>query len=115
MTSWGARSDRIAIVKYEDLLADAGIMLRKVLAQIAVNYQEQMLHSAVELCTFQRMRELEEQEDKTGAQPNPAVPFIRKGTAGQWREFLSPGQIDTVKRKYGELLIELGYETHDDW
>jgi hypothetical protein len=115
VTSWLAHSDRIAVVKFEDMLADVKTTLTSALTKASVNYQEKLIDPAVALCTFQKMRALEEEENKTGVQPNPAVPFIRKGTSGQWRELLTPGQIDTVKRKYGELLIRLGYETHFDW
>jgi len=40
---------------------------------------------------------------------------FRKGVIGGWRECLSPENSTLFKEVAGDLLIQLGYETKDDW
>lgn len=39
----------------------------------------------------------------------------RKGIAGDWRNYFTPRITDTFKECYGDLLIQLGYESSSDW
>ncbi len=39
----------------------------------------------------------------------------RKGIPGDWRNYFSPRVVDAFKKRYGPLLIQLGYETSDNW
>jgi hypothetical protein len=118
---WLAHSDRIAAVKYEDLLVDTRSVLDKTLERVRVTLDKDLIAYAADLCTFQWMHNLDRTRDIEGRADliipgaEPTIPFIRKGTSGQWKEFLSSAQIDVVKEKYGELLLRLGYETNFDW
>jgi hypothetical protein len=119
--SWLAHSDDIAMVKYEDLLADTRSVLAKTLERVQVAHDKNLVAYAADLCTFEWMHNLDRAKDiegradlmVQGADPN--IPFIRKGTSGQWKGLLSPAQIDVIKQKYGDLLLRLGYETSHDW
>jgi hypothetical protein len=42
-------------------------------------------------------------------------PTFRKGQIGKWREHFSKENIATCKRIFGQLLIDLGYETDLNW
>jgi hypothetical protein len=43
-------------------------------------------------------------------------PLFRKGIIGDWKNYIStPEAKDVVKEKWGDLLIDLGYETGYDW
>jgi hypothetical protein len=39
----------------------------------------------------------------------------RKGIAGDWRNHFTPRLKDAFKQRYGDLLIQLGYEQTSDW
>ena len=39
----------------------------------------------------------------------------RKGVAGDWRNYFGPKHIDVFKERFGDLLIQLGYETDTSW
>lgn len=39
----------------------------------------------------------------------------RKGIAGDWRNYFEPVHIAEFKRRYNDMLLELGYETDPDW
>ena len=39
----------------------------------------------------------------------------RKGVAGDWRNYFTPRVTKEFKQRYGDLLIELGYESSHDW
>ena len=39
----------------------------------------------------------------------------RKGIAGDWRNYFTPRVTEAFKERYGDLLIQLGYESSHDW
>lgn len=113
MGGWFERRNQIAFIRYEDLLADTRSVLAKALRQISADSREELLDSAVELGSFKRMHAME--RGNRASHGEPETRLARKGTSGQWRDYLSAAQIDIVKRKYGALLIKLGYESNHDW
>lgn len=121
VTSWLSHGDRIAAVKYEDLLADTRAVLATTLERVQVAHHKDLIGYAAELCTFEwmsnldRTRDVERRPDLMVQGADPTIPFIRKGTSGQWKEFLKPAQIDIIKQKYGELLVKLDYEKDQNW
>ena len=41
--------------------------------------------------------------------------FFRKGVAGDWRTVFTERDKAVFKEEAGDLLVELGYEKHQDW
>ena len=39
----------------------------------------------------------------------------RKGVAGDWVEYFTPRIVDEFKNRYGSMLIQLGYESDENW
>jgi hypothetical protein len=47
-------------------------------------------------------------------QPKKSYTY-RKGEAGNWREHFTPEHKDLFKQIAGDLLLQLGYETSQEW
>jgi hypothetical protein len=57
-------------------------------------------------------------EAKTGGRPRgqeDQASHYRKGTPGDWRNYLEPAHLDLFEELYGDLLVDLGYEATNDW
>lgn len=98
------------LVRYEDLLADTGLWLRRMIEFIGLPLDETRLEQAVMYSQFSR---LQKQEKERGFSEAPAKTssgrFFREGKAGQWRTALTPSQIERLTAHAGELMAPLGY------
>lgn len=57
-------------------------------------------------------------ETKTGGRPagvENAHSHYRKGRPGDWVNYFKPVHVDAFKRRFGDGLVQLGYEPNDDW
>jgi hypothetical protein len=69
---------------------------------------ESELADAIDRSSFERLRE---QEEKAGfkERPDEAERFFREGRAGQWKEVLTPQQIQRIVDAHGEQMQRFGY------
>lgn len=105
--SW--RDKQAAVVKYEELLADAAGTMRRVVQELTgETVSEERLAEIVDKYSFRRI---------TGRNAGTAAKntFARKGIAGDWKNNFSPEACEVFNRLAGKALIELGYETSDAW
>jgi hypothetical protein len=86
-----------ALVRYEELRADAFGTMRRIYSALGIAADEGELAKAVEKHSWENIPEEEKGEGK----------FYRKGTPGSWREDLTPEQVKTVERITAPLLEEL--------
>jgi hypothetical protein len=91
-----------AIVRYEDLHADAQQALADLCAKLDVQVAPQILGQAVELFSFSRL---------SGRQPGQenADAFFRKGIVGDWQSHFSEADRAYFDQVAGEVLERLGY------
>lgn len=57
-------------------------------------------------------------ESKTGGREKGASDpqsHYRKGKAGDWANHFTPDHVAAFKRKFGDLVVNLGYENSNDW
>jgi hypothetical protein len=111
VTGWlGTTACPVLLVRYEDLSADTGRMLREMLTFIGQPVDEERLARAVELSSFSR---LQRQERETGFQEAPTNTrsgrFFREGRSGQWRTEMSSEQIERLSSYCAETMTRLGY------
>lgn len=104
---WAGRPG-VVTVRYEDLLADPGSILAGVLASHGHEPDPWRIGWAVEGNSMRRA---------TGREPGQEDPgsFVRKGVAGDWKKHFSDESRDVFAARAGAALVELGYETSDDW
>ena len=85
------------LVRYEDLVADAPNVMRRLYADLGLPVDEEKLRRAVERHAWENIPAGEKGSGR----------FYRKGTPGSWREDLTPKQARVVERVTAELLREL--------
>jgi hypothetical protein len=66
------------------------------------------LADAIDRSSFDKLRA---QEEKQGFRERSklAERFFREGRAGQWKEILTPKQIDRLVKDHGEQMARFGY------
>jgi hypothetical protein len=114
VTGWliAHRHPSLCLVRYEDLHKDTPGTLRRVLDFAGLRYTEADIQYAVEASRFDQMQTLETKHGLGGSEviSNTNERFVRKGKVGGWREELNEEDIRIIERKYGEVMIKLGYE-----
>lgn len=96
------------IVKYEDLRKDTFNELKKILAYLGYEKEEEQIKKTIEKFDFKRAQQKEKEA-------NEKARFVRKGIAGDWKNNFSEESIKLVKKELGSLLIEMGYEKDENW
>lgn len=120
--SWYGARKRFPILsmKYEDMKQDpAGAV-----ARIATFFQRDTdaaeITRIVDASSFERMRELEAAEIESGEDGffqterghsgDPNFRFMRAGTVGGYRDFMSDQQLAAARNRFGEIADQIGYE-----
>ena len=78
---------------------------------------EEQIKMAVENSHFKKMQKLEEQQSKTSdylKNSDKTIKFVRSGKS-EWDQYLHGELKHAFKVKYGQLLIDLGYENDMNW
>ncbi len=86
-----------ALVKYEDLRADALGTMKRMYSELGIEVNEEELAGVVQKHSWEKIPEENKGDGK----------FYRKATPGGWREDLTPEQAKTVERITAPLLKEL--------
>jgi hypothetical protein len=96
---------RILFVKYESLLSATEKELQRILEFCGVTTKQNILE-IVQAASFATLRKKEAEESKPGG-----AFFFRKGVAGDWKNDLSPEDVDYLLRdkKTKEIMKRLGY------
>jgi hypothetical protein len=107
--SWTAEPSPVVLVlRYEDMLADPMPAFASVAAHLRLGATPAQIGEAVELSAFKR---LQSEETRSGfvERSEKARRFFREGRAGQWREALTPAQVDRVCAEHGDQMRRFGY------
>ncbi len=109
--SWLRQSDiPVHLVRYEDMLSDTPVVLRRVAAFAGLDATDEAVDRAVR---FSRFAELQRQEHEEGFREIP-LPlqhrvFFRRGDAGAWRDELTAEQVARIEAAQGPMMRRLGY------
>lgn len=98
------------LLKYEDLLQDDVLLFREIiLKQAGMQISSEKLDEIVISARFANVtggRQLGQENINA---------HERKGIAGDWKNHFSSKIKEEFKQKFGDLLIESGYETNKSW
>lgn len=100
------------LLRYEDMLADPEGELRKILAFSGLPDTPEVVARTVELSSSDRMRRLEQEQAgawKATRDSDKSIPFVRKASAGGWREEVPPELVRTVCERWAVPMRRLGY------
>jgi len=95
--AYDAHTGPKVLVRYEELTADALGEMRRLYSTLGVPVDDGELARVVEKHSWENIPEEDKGEGK----------FYRKGTAGGWKEDLTPEQAEAIERVTGPLLREL--------
>ncbi|MFC1896226.1 sulfotransferase domain-containing protein [Thermodesulfobacteriota bacterium] len=114
------RSDiAFAFVSYEELLIDTTSTILRILHELELPIpSDKHLQDVVERQSFIAQKQHFEKLPDIANVPLGKefnVKFLRKGVAGDWRNFLSCRMGRVLHKHQGETLIELGYESDPGW
>jgi hypothetical protein len=107
--SWTARKHRALMhVRYEDMLEKPLQTFTKVTRFLGVPAPKPRIEKAIRFSSFDVLKA---QEQKTGfvERSRRADAFFRAGRAGQWRERLTPVQIERIETAQAEVMRRFGY------
>jgi Sulfotransferase domain len=107
--SWTERRHpAVLVMRYEDLLDNPIVNFTHIARHVRMLPEQEKVERAVELSSFDKLRSAERE---TGFQekPDSAQIFFREGRAGQWREVLTPAQVDRIVTAHGEQMARFGY------
>ena len=99
----------ILTVKYEDLLMDCSNQLERVCEYLQIPQPNaQQLQATIEKFSFQQL---------SGRLPGTNLDshFLRKGIAGDWKNYFTQASSSLFDKLYGDTLIKAGYETDRKW
>jgi len=101
------------LVRYEDILHDPIVELKKVAGILGIEPSSERLARAVELSSAENMRALEKtQADQWVLTKNtrPGKPFVREAKHGAWKTSLSEASVRKIEQAWGTTMESLGYQ-----
>lgn len=107
--SWTRKPHRaIYVMRYEDMLAEPQKTFGALAQHLLFKPSESELDDAIDRSSFDRLREQEEKEGFR-ERPEKAERFFREGRTGQWKDVLTPQQIQRIVDAHGEQMQRFGY------
>lgn len=114
--SWADNRDNIKngmlVIRYEDLLTQTIPVLQQITVFLGQDISAQQLETIVDENSFTRMRKKEvEAEDSNFIKgQREDIKFIRRGTAGQWKDLYSEAQLNLFAQSFQDIAGVWGYD-----
>ena len=105
VAAWEGRTPHLC--RYEDLLQDTAGELDALLSQLGLDVGPEAIERAVQANTREELR-------RAYAATFAHNTFVRKGVAGDWRNYFSRHDAETFHDIAGETLARLGYAADDN-
>jgi len=95
-------------MRYEDMLAEPQKTFGALARHLLFTPSDSELADAIDRSSFERLRE---QEEKAGfkERPEKAERFFREGRAEQWKDVLTPAQVQRIVDAHGGQMRRFGY------
>lgn len=107
--SWtNVHRNNILLIKYEDMLSNSQETFSKVVNYIGLDYPQAAIEAAIEKTSFKNIQE-KENKNRFREAPKSAERFFRQGTAGGWRNEITPEQATLIIDCNYETLLHYGY------
>ncbi len=109
LESWQfGKYNNVLETKYEKLVATPMSAFHEIFDYLGINISKEALSNLVEKYSFKSIT------NRPPGQENVNSHF-RKGISGDWKNYFTDEIKNKFKDRYGNLLIELGYEKNLDW
>ncbi|XP_028753075.1 cytosolic sulfotransferase 15-like [Neltuma alba] len=95
--------NKVLFLKYEDLKGDINFCLKRVAEFLGFPFNSEeesngVIESIIELCSFEKMKELEANKKGKFIQKYENKNFFRKGKVGDWVNHFSPGMQEKLSK-----------------
>ena len=101
--------DRCVTLRYERLLEDPTGPVRRLFETLGVASDDATVAACVKASSF---------ESKSGGRKrgeHDAGSFVRKGIAGDWKQYFGDREREIFNKRAGQMLIDEGYEASMEW
>jgi len=98
----------IYVMRYEDMLNEPEKTFGALARHLLFKPNDEQLADTIERSSFEQLREQEEKEGFR-ERPEQAKRFFREGRAGQWKDVLTPQQVQRIVDAHGEQMQRFGY------
>ena len=107
--SWTRKPHQaIYVMRYEDMLAKAEKTFGALARHLLFDPTPAQLADAIDRSSFDKLRSQEEQEGFV-ERPERVERFFREGRADQWKEILTPRQVDRIVKDHSEQMARFDY------
>lgn len=96
------------LVHYEDIIADEIGQFERIISHCAIDISNAQLREIVSRNSFTK---------RAGRKPGEEdiASHYRKGISGDWRNYFTPKITQEFKNRFGQVLIDTGYEKDLNW
>jgi aryl sulfotransferase len=98
----------VLVIRYEDMTAQPTATFTKAAAFIGLTPSTREVETALEYCSFTRLKQQEEEKGFSEKSAHSAS-FFRKGIVGDWRNVLTTEQVKRIIEEHGEVMGRYGY------
>lgn len=110
LNSWmpSCKTGEVLLVKYEDLIADEQNGFAKIIEYCQIDISPAKLTAVVNKNSFTKRAGRKPGEEDVSS-------HYRKGIAGDWKNYFTDNIKSEFKERFGQTLIETGYEKDLNW
>ena len=116
ISSWSVNVDswtrvphpQLHVVRYEDMLDKPKEVFGGIASFLGISPSEARLEAAIEATAFERLQRQEARQGFRERSEHQEL-FFRRGSRDQWREAMSPAQVQRVLDDHGETMARFGY------
>ena len=98
----------VKVVRYEDLVEDPRTHFSEIVEHLRFDVSDNIVRQAIDLSAFDRLQSMEKAHGFV-ERPDAAGAFFRSGRAGEWRDALTPEQIERIVADHGAQMARFGY------
>lgn len=101
------------VMRYEDMKAAPLKAFGGLIQFLGLPKEMERLKRAIRFSDFEELKRQESQGRFVESRPDGKTPFFRDGRAGQWRDLLTPAQVERLVEAHRPTLIALRYLTEE--
>ena len=106
MRAWDYGREDVLEVRFEDLMAEFDAGFRCIFSWLGLSAEQR--DAALELAAHHDLGRKSREEIRQ-------IEHVSAAETSKWRAYFEPQHKNAFRARFGEVLVDLGYETGDDW
>lgn len=104
------QSGNVLFIAFEQLRAEPGEQLQRVLRFLDAPFDQSSIAKALEQNSIQMLAERHAAYDRTlGSAIRAEIPAVNRGLSGGWRDQLPPAAVQSIEQQFGDVMERVGY------